>query len=277
MLNVIELENRWRRYKIKSYIPYVGAFLVLVVFAIVFMLFTTSKTDKIVKAENIKENKSQRKIVLEKPIVASKSKVKEYKITQKLHKKKEIIKTNKTQKVVLSPSLNFISDIKFSPNYQTNKKQEIKKPPQTVVKTNEIKVVEKKLETKQKIVVAKEIKKPLISASKVNRTNIIKRETTKKDINDVLKRFQKSNNPALSLFIAKKYYELGEYRQSYNYALVTNGINDNIESSWIIFAKSLVKLNRKDEAIKTLKRYINHTDSSQARILLEDIISGKFR
>ncbi|RLA73513.1 MAG: hypothetical protein DRG78_22425, partial [Epsilonproteobacteria bacterium] len=84
-------------------------------------------------------------------------------------------------------------------------------------------------------------------------------------------------NPALSLFIAKKYYELGEYRKSYNYSLKTNNINNDIEASWIIFAKSLVKLDEKKMAVKILKKYISHSDSNRAQLLLNNILSGKFR
>jgi hypothetical protein len=105
----------------------------------------------------------------------------------------------------------------------------------------------------------------------------IHRQNTQEDIHHVIKRFKINNNPALSLFIAKKYYELGEYRKSYNYALITNEINSNIEASWIIFAKSLVKLNEKDIAIKTLRTYYDHSGSNKAKILLDEIISGKFK
>lgn len=110
----------------------------------------------------------------------------------------------------------------------------------------------------------------------VSRINI-KRQDTQKDIQDVIKRFKKSNNPALSLFIAKKYYELEDFNKAYNYALITNGINNNIEDSWLIFAKSLVKLNKKSKAVETLKKYIGHSDSYRAKILLENIKSGKLQ
>ena len=105
----------------------------------------------------------------------------------------------------------------------------------------------------------------------------IKKQNTYEDIEYVIKRFKKNNNPALSLFVAKKYYELGEYKQAYNYALITNEINNNIEASWIIFSKSLVKLNQKAKAIQTLQQYINHSDSNQAKLLLKEILSGKFK
>ena len=79
------------------------------------------------------------------------------------------------------------------------------------------------------------------------------------------------------ILIAKKYYELGEYHKAYNYALITNQIDRDIEASWIIFAKSLVKLKQKDMAIKTLKQYLESSHSSSAKILLDEILSGKFK
>ncbi|MDQ1244960.1 MAG: hypothetical protein QG565_1301 [Campylobacterota bacterium] len=97
------------------------------------------------------------------------------------------------------------------------------------------------------------------------------------DIAHVIKRFNVNHNPALSLFVAKKYYQLGDYEQAYNYALITNDINNNIEESWLIFSKSLVKINKKEMAIETLKKYISHSHSSQARQLLDEIQAGKFK
>jgi len=106
---------------------------------------------------------------------------------------------------------------------------------------------------------------------------LITHQNTYNDIAEIIKRFKKNNNPALSLFVAKKYYELGNYRQAYNYALMTNEINKDIEISWIIFTKSLVKLGKKRDAIKTLKEYIQQSHSNSAQILLDEIQSGKFK
>jgi len=89
--------------------------------------------------------------------------------------------------------------------------------------------------------------------------------------------FQKDRSPALSLFLAKKYYEIGDYHQAYNYALITNRMNKEIEESWLIFAKSLVKLNKKNKAIGILRKYIQKTHSSNAEILLQEIHAGAFK
>ncbi len=266
MLNINELENRWRKYKIKSYLPYAIITVSVIVISIILFVFLSSNTNQktLVKIDIIKESKNKsietevkKEIKLE-PIRT----IKKEEISKK--EEKTIYSNNKT---ILSPSLNFMSKIRHDAlsNYENNKLTKLNK--------------EKKAQTRQKKVVKKkvvEVKPPQEYIEKTD-TILIERQNTQEDIQHVIKRFKKNNNPALSLFIAKKYYELGEYSKSYNYALMTNQINDNIDASWIIFSKSLVKLNEKDEAIKILKKYIQHSHSSQAKILLDDIRSGKFR
>lgn len=257
MLNINELENRWRKYKIKSYLPYGIIFISIIVISIILFVFLSSNAipnqKKLVKIET----EVKKEIKLE-PIRT----IKKEEIPKK--EEKAIYNNNKT---VLSPSLNFMSKIRHDAlsNYENNKLTNLNK--------------EKKAQTRQKKVVKNKVvkaKPPKEYIEKIN-TVLIERQNTQEDIQHVIKRFKRNNNPALSLFIAKKYYELGEYNKSYNYALMTNQINDNIDASWIIFSKSLVKLNKKDEAIKILKKYIQHSHSSQAKILLDDIRSGKFR
>ena len=106
---------------------------------------------------------------------------------------------------------------------------------------------------------------------------LIQRESDMKDIQDVIARFKKNKNPALSLFIAKRYYAIGNYQQAYNYALITNELDRNIEDSWLIFAKSLYKLDQKDMALKTLKTYQNDSGSVKAKITIEQMESGTFK
>lgn len=96
------------------------------------------------------------------------------------------------------------------------------------------------------------------------------------ELNSVIKRFNNQKKPALSLFIAKKYYELGNYKEAYNYALITNKLNPNIEESILIFSRSLVKLGQKEDAINTLQAYIKKSGSFKAKILLSDIEKGNF-
>jgi len=104
----------------------------------------------------------------------------------------------------------------------------------------------------------------------------IQKQTTDDDINIILKRFSTNKSPELSLFLAKKYYKQENYKQAYKYAFITNELDSKIEDSWIIFIKSMIKLDRKDKAIKTLKKYISHSNSTKAKKLFNDIYLGKF-
>ncbi len=106
--------------------------------------------------------------------------------------------------------------------------------------------------------------------------SIIKKDTHN-DIVEIIQRFNKNNNPALSLFIAEKYYALGNYRQSRHYALITNNLNKDIELSWIIFTKSLVKLGERKKAIQTLQKYLEYNHSNRVQTLLDKIRSGKLK
>lgn len=93
---------------------------------------------------------------------------------------------------------------------------------------------------------------------------------------EVEKRFYESRDAEDALFLARSYFSQGKYQKAEYWALQTNKVNNNIEESWLIFAKSKLKLGRKNEAIRTLTVYIQKTDSRQAKKLLEQIKNGSF-
>jgi len=267
MLNIIELENRWLKWKIKSYLPYfiISISLVVIIVVVTSFLGNTSSMPKQptnaipVKVESI----SQKRVIVPKQVPIKKPIKKVAVLEKKIKPIKTPSKSIEHKSIKLTPSLDFMRKMQNSvqPYYinehsNSNVIVEEKKPIQKSSEKSAIKEVSIKENT-----------------HKIN----IKRQNTQHDIQDIVKRFKNNNNPALSLFVAKKYYELGNYNQSYNYALITNKINKEIDVSWIIFTKSLVKLGKKDKAIATLKQYIKQSHSSSAQILLDEIRSGKFR
>lgn len=261
MLNIHDLETRWFKYKLKRNLPYfmLSIFSIFLIY-IIFLNFFDKKaitlktnTTKIDTILNSKNNDSHQITELEN--------------TQNNSLQKHV----NDKKLVLQPSFSFIKDIQTDSYKDTIEKNEnfvsLKKTiPQTVQKIEKIEKIEKKLPEQV----------PNIEVVEKNIVNI-KRNNEQENIQHVIKRFKQSNNPALSLFIAKKYYELGNYKQAYNYAFITNGINNDIEESWLIFAKSLVKLNEKEKAIKILKEYIKNSHSQRAQVLLKNITSGKLQ
>lgn len=197
--------------------------------------------------------------------------------------------TQEANKIVIAPSMNFIKNMQ-------HKSIEYNSEPTQVITTSKQRQVmqaqnppaptyiEDTFATQEVALTqtpAPEINKfeERVSVEEIPKASVIniKRQDAYSDIDEIIKRFKKSNNPALSLFIAKKYYELGEYREAYNYALVTNELNKEIEASWILFAQSLVKLGDRDKAVKVLKEYANQSHSNRATLLLDDILSGKFK
>ncbi len=280
MLNINELETKWRKYKVKSYIPYVIILVSTIIITIaIYSLMNTTSINSVVVANIEKENitldiKKDVQIAI-KESTKKESTQNDVKIIEKIIVKKDIDQSHQSDKknIILTPSLGFMSNMKHNNIYNEDEitsnfptKDTIKK-----VKTEKPKVIVKEIIEEPEEVTVEEVKTVTASSIKIDRRN------SQEDIEYVIKRFKKNNKPALSLFIAKKYYSLNEYHKAYNYALITNELNDNIDASWIIFAKSLVKLNEKGEAIKTLKKYIEHSHSSQAKILLDDIVSGDFK
>lgn len=269
MLNVSDLENKHARYKLKRYIPYIIILISIVTITVTMYIINTKELS--VAKIHTPTIKTQ---TVKKLDINTSTKKQKTKITineETIEPILTIKKTSKNKKVILSPSLDFMKSIQSSSiaYYDGNNKVATE---QSSKKTKTI----KKEETNIKEVDEVNKEEPKLIIKKKTPINI-KRNKQVDDIQHVIKRFKVNNNPALSLFVAKKYYKLGEYKKAYNYALITNQINSNIEASWIIFAKSLMKLNEQDMAIKTLKKYIDDSHSSRAKLLLDEIQSGKFR
>ncbi len=91
------------------------------------------------------------------------------------------------------------------------------------------------------------------------------------DIHEIEERFKNNSNPNLGLYIAHYHYNHGNYTEAYNYALKTNAINSTMDESWLIFAKSLVKLGKEDQAKKTLQLYISNSNSENAKSYLDTL------
>ena len=271
MLNINELEQRWLKYKMKSYIPHVIIIIsLLAIFTIMVILFT--KEENTYQKQTLKINTKiiETKIKKIEPILIKESvkpiiKIKEEKVYVQENIQESV---PSSKKISISPSLDFMKKMQDNTlsNYEDNSAYQ---PTTKPIKTPINYVQEQKIQVP--------VKQDPPKIEEEVQSIRIKRQNTHDDISQVISRFNKNNNPALSLFIAKKYYELGDYHKSYNYALITNEINSGIEASWIVFAKSLVKLNEKELAIKTLKKYISQSNSNRANILLDEITSGKFK
>ncbi len=276
MFDINELERKWLTYKIKSYLPH--AIIIISTLVIFITLFTTinyqnsksrvqnGNTAAVAKDGNISKVKAET-ITAKKvdsntqntPLENTPQKAQET-INEKFFNEKNETKKVET-KVVLTPSLSFMDKINKSTVSEPIRIIEAEAPAVETVKEEER-------------VIAKE---EAITLEEPKGSINIKRQNIQNDIEQVIKRFKKSNDPTLSLFIAKSYYNAGDYNLAYNYALITNEIDSNQETSWIIFAKSLVKLDQKDKAVETLKEYIKQSHSANAKTLMDEILSGEMK
>jgi len=282
MIDTKQLEKRWFKYKFKSYLIYLIIFIGVIIFILtLFILSNIFIKDDIPINKTVQIPKIEKIIVKKKEV--AKTEIIDKNITKKIKKIaiKKIEKKEVVKQLVVEPSFDFISQIEIALDNEEKKEKESYRF-QKREEAREIEKVQKKVAEK-KVTSSKEKyqEKPIVEVKKVQRERksplTIVRQNTQQDIKNVIKRFEKNNNPALSLFIARQYYEMKEYKKAYNYALTTNGIDNDIEESWIIFAKALIKLDKKSIAIKMLHKYIAHSNSYRAISLLDDINSGEFQ
>lgn len=304
MLNLIDLEARWLRYKVRTFLPYVALFIVLlgVLFGLFYYLGTLTQTqNRVLEAaqpksedEDALEKKAQMQVQTQLPSSKNDDATLEVQETQvaqevptltqeqeqvepKPQIKEQIVTAPITPQEhttrVLKPSMEFMKHI-HTQNTSSSNTVESYKNGSFQSDTQSVNV--EPAQNYEEEVVSFESEPDYYEEESSKKIDITRKDS-QEDIEAVIRRFNKNNNPALSLFVAKKYYEMGDYHNAYNYALITNNINSQIESSWLIFAKSLVKMGKKELAARTLQEYIQNSHSKSASRLLDDILNGKFK
>lgn len=275
MLNIHELERRWLRYKIKSYVPLVLSILASVSIIALFFIYIPLSDQKGIIPNVPVENKintvsksQAENIVQQKPIDELNQAPIELNIADNTQEQMRIETKEEKSVLVLKPSLHFMDNIADGLPAFIEEEMPLQEPITSSVQNNNTLTVLDEEEDSDSTESSEDVNE--------NRLNITSNKSDS-DLKDVIRRFKKNKNPALSLFIAKRYYAAGEYQKSYNYALMTNEIDKNIEESWIIFSKSLVKLGQHELAMNTLKSYLKTNKSTAADVLLRKIESGTFK
>jgi len=93
---------------------------------------------------------------------------------------------------------------------------------------------------------------------------------------DVEKRFHQSHDIDDALFLAKSYYKKESYKKAEHWALEANKLDSSLEESFLIFVKSKLKLGKVNEVKSILNQYLKHSESKDARDLLNKIENNKF-
>lgn len=260
MLDISNLERRWLKYKIKQFIPY-GLSLVMAILLIsgtYFWLSSHTAVEPELKKEDF--NKS----IASAP---AKSTPEETQIS------------SHQESMTLEPSMNFIQTMDTVEIPTVSAPIAVKPIEQAAVKSAVVSApppINKVLQLPTSEGITPSVK----SSEKIvhdSQSLTINRNESKVDIGELQKRFKETSNASLGLFIARYSYDRGDYTEAYNYALKTNAINSHLDESWLIFAKSLVKIGKTEQAKKTLQLYISDSNSESARSLLDSIERGTFK
>ena len=267
MHDIKALEEKWNKYNKKKYKPfYLLAFVLLALAGFVFLYMKPQATKKVVLAPSVMPSSklvNHVSMVQKTPIVPTKVVKHAYNnlllnspVLQLAVEKKEIMKEKVLTKEPLEaedteveiPTLPVVHDIPVIDN--------------NVIQKNNYK-------PKHKIKSLRSVKKNVSHRVKRKKKHLkIVKSSNKIGLKDVARRFKKYRNVEDGLFLAKTYYKQGKYLKSEYWALETNKIDYNIEDSWIVFAKSKIKLGQKREAISILNKYLKQSHSNKARKLL---------
>lgn len=93
-------------------------------------------------------------------------------------------------------------------------------------------------------------------------------------VDELKTKFDKSNSSDLAVLIAKKYYDIEDYKNSEKWALIANELDSDNEESWVIFAKSKYNLGQKYDAVKVLRIYNDKANSKEIEDLIKHIESN---
>ena len=88
-------------------------------------------------------------------------------------------------------------------------------------------------------------------------------------------KYEKTHSIVYALMLSEEYYLTKNYQESNKWAIISNNLDAENEKSWILFAKTKVKLGRKDDAITALRAYVKNNKSQAAQALLNQLIIGE--
>jgi hypothetical protein len=86
--------------------------------------------------------------------------------------------------------------------------------------------------------------------------------------------FLKTDNPTIALELAKLNFKKNNFKEAIKWSLAANDIDNSLEESWIIFAKSKYKLKQKDDAIKALNEYNKNLNKASINTLISKMRDG---
>jgi hypothetical protein len=148
-------------------------------------------------------------------------------------------------------------------------KRRVKKSEIIVVKEEVIKPVE------VKVYVPEKSKKSVVNIESKRVNNTKKSVSQDRDIYNKyksLKRsFYKKYDYKVALKLSRLYFDNGKYKDSLKWSMIANELNELDENSWILFAKSKIKLGDKKSAKKALDMYYKKYKSPRVKEILNKV------
>ena len=315
MLNVIEirnLEDKWKRYKRKKYFKIFIYILSIFILAGAFLLYylgffnqflNTHLKTYIKKPKSVLQNKINTKELKNTPLKTKATKqIKKNNITDKNNtNSNSTSENNKT--IIKEEKISSVLTLKneAKKNIPTKKKQNTQNSDILQLNTKFLSLIygEKNITKKQKVKsidktnrgvnnftqennlsntkapVKKE--KISISAKKPQKTKIIISSKKIDKLKYLKERYNETERAFYAILISKEYYKKRLYLKSLLWATTANSIDSSNEESWIMFAKNKVKLGKKNDAINALSAYLKVNNSKKIKTLLTNIKNGVFK
>ncbi len=267
---IIELEKKWFKYKIKqkSKLFFLLLLLVLVSSFVTYKIYFTQQIKPTTKTITKQDKKE---VILEVNNSIKKLPMQEYNstIVTKIQKTKKILEPKLLTESNNSKPYNFkLIKTKqenglFSSNgfltlnlpFQINKK--------TIVKEEEIVQPIREIQKNDTISLSKN-KKPNISID-------MKEVDTISYLKD---KYYSTSSIVFALMLSEEYYYEKDYKNTLKWALTANDIDSQNTKSWYWFAKAKLKLNQKEDALRALKAYLANNNSKRLSTLLQKIELG---
>ena len=266
MLDVFEIKNleeRWKKYRRKKNIRiFILIFITVVLVLIpIYYLELFNKKDIVISHKNSKPVVKKESAKVTKKLKISSKPVKKINIENNITKS-NVATTDKEKKSKNSiKSVDVLHlDKKFLQQVYINNSEENKTKIGTLPVDNSDENLAKE-EIEQKHHKAKII----ISSKKIDKLKYFKEQ------------YSKSPKALYAILIAKEYYKNRLYNKSLKWAIIANSLDSSNEESWIIFAKSKVRLDQKNDAINALQAFLKVNSSRKIEILLSNIKNGVFK
>jgi len=140
------------------------------------------------------------------------------------------------------------------------------------VKKSKVKVVVVEKIVEKKVFVQKDEKKEPTKKQNI----VISSKKVAKTINKfklLEKKFYKTSDYKIALKLSRLYYTSREYKKALKWSMVANELNKKDDESWLLFAKSKLKLGEKEIARRALTSYQQIYKSNRVKKLLKRISS----